>query len=143
MTTKELTGMTLDEKVFRKMGAEWEQSPDYYLPAEAYDDKAEYGWCWRINERLISDIHYCGSKTECTPLPLLLPPISSVWEVCAEFLVAFMRGNGYRYRITTLGTFVWEPIIKIKGDDCLAPIAEIKNDNIALAACEAFMEVEL
>ena len=75
--------------------------------------------------------------------PEELPPIETSWEVCAEFLVPFMRGEYYRYRITSLGTFAWEPILDIKDDDCEAPKAEIHNDNIVLAACKAFIEVEL
>jgi len=70
-----------------------------------------------------------------------LPPIDSQWEVCAKYLVPFMREKGYEYNLESDGYFWWitrnnkKMWIRIQG-------AELKDDNIAEAACKAFMEVE-
>lgn len=77
-----------------------------------------------------SDI-YCEDK---------VPPISSSWEVCAKWLVPFMGDNGYQYDIWTVAKSI--KIYYFRWDTQNTP-TEIKDDNIAEAACKAFMEVEL
>jgi len=69
-----------------------------------------------------------------TSIGIELPPIDSQWEVTAKYLVPFMREKGYEYDISGAGSyFGWEE----------STYAEIKNDNIAEAACKAFIEVSL
>lgn len=109
--------MTLTEQVFRKMG--W-----------THKGKNDINWGWYDN-----DFTYYSCDE--------LPPIDSQWEVTAKYLVPFMRERGWNYRITSLGTFAWEPLLRIYGEDAVAHKTEIKDDNIAKAACLAFMEVEL
>ena len=78
-----------------------------------------------------------------------LPPISSTWEDCAKYLVPFMRGKGFNwgteygapmgggpYDGQQLHEFYWHHTGKFV-------TVFIENDNIAFAACKAFMEVEL
>ena len=65
-----------------------------------------------------------------------LPPIETTWEVCAEYLVPFMREKHCDYLYDSC--FEWE-----NGDGHTIGSAEIHNDNIALTACKAFMEVEI
>ena len=117
--------MTLDEKVFRKMG--WTQTQEAIR--EGIGVSFVYFWkppgLYDFN-RLIKE----------------LPPISSSWEVCAEYLVPFMGGKGYEWTAqgfkqdSNVMHFLWW------GDED-SSCAKIKDDNIALAACEAFMEVIL
>jgi len=66
-----------------------------------------------------------------------LPPIDSQWEVTAKYLVPFMMEKGWDYDIMYAKEFRWCHT----DHDRLK--AEIKDDNIAEAACKAFMEVEL
>ena len=75
-----------------------------------------------------------------------LPPIDSQWEVTARFLVPFMRQRGFNYCVDgyswKLGMrFNWQG--QLEGQPYQESDAEIKDDNIAEAACKAFMEVEL
>ena len=141
--------MNIDEKVFRKMGAEWKLTGDVSY-AEAYDDKTEASWAWYLNNRLISFPVFYGEGSKLEPLPKTLPPISSVWEVCAEFLGKFMRGKGWEITIgLLLGAegqqrkdyqleFRWWQIGSLgtyKGHKV------IHNHKIAEAACEAFMKI--
>lgn len=79
--------------------------------------------------------------------PNALPPIETSWEVCAERLALFMKGKGWTYTIENHDLkkagwkmyFVWWDYAGINGWEK----KEIINDNIARAACEAFLEVEL
>jgi len=118
--------MTLTEQVFRKMGyhtmKDDDGNPYCWLNAEGRNDIGiipadDNGWCNR------------------------LPPIDSQWEVCAKYLVPFMRERP--------GKWEWEVFINMLGQkmfiwkDIQAVGIIIKDDNIAEAACEAFMEVEL
>ena len=109
--------MTLDEKVFRKMG----------LLKDLWTD----GALWSKGE---SAGH--------------LPPISSSWEVCAEYLVPFMREGGWDYTIYSSHfnyksedyspLFIWW-----RNEGYVSSEVVIKDDNIAFAACESFMEIKL
>lgn len=115
---------SLDEQVFRKMGWEWiEPTVDTPVaePYWAYDGK-------------VQTLDYEG-----------FPPISSVWEVTAKYLVPFMRERGWLYEIRMDGqgniAFAWQDNIDAGATEYI--YAEIKNDDLALAACESFMEVEL
>jgi len=57
----------------------------------------------------------------------------------AKYLVPFMRKNGWFYSTGSIaGIFAWH-----KGYGPEAVRKDIKDDNLALAACEAFMEMEL
>ena len=70
------------------------------------------------------------------------PPIETTWEVTAQYLVPFMREKGYQYECGDLdGVFSFWWFDEINGYGHKK--AEIKDDNLALAACEAFMEVEI
>jgi len=119
--------MTLREQVFRKMG--WQLIPEL-SEGTNYFPKGNY---------------WCGKEW---------PPIDSQWEVTAKYLVPFMRekknrNGGYTYSI--------EPYVGLYGEneerhfmqfewcheDFGAYTAKIKDDNIAEAACKAFMEVKL
>ena len=104
----------LNEAVARKMG--WEDHITNYPEDGPY-------WKNKITGAVIASDE--------------LPPISSSWEVCAKFLVAFMRERGYTYYILTTGDFAW------RRKDHYVVIAEIKDHDLALAACETFMEVKL
>jgi len=77
--------------------------------------------------------------------PKKLPPIETTWEVAAEYLVPFMRGKGYVMEIREGSLLSWlgtREVVNLDGPPNVF-YAEIKNDNLALAACEAFMEVNL
>lgn len=116
--------MTLIEQVFRKMG---------YIRK---DDGHKIFWSH-------PDLAYGENKLFLEPLPL----IDSQWEVCAKYLVPFMRERLFDYDITNnpipLKRFRWGDIED--GVVCWNTkwSAEIKDDNIAKAACEAFIEVSL
>jgi hypothetical protein len=111
----------LREKVFKKMG--WTQ--------ESTDTHTSFWW---------TD-HEMNEHEE------ILPPIETTWEVCAKYLVPYMRGKCWSwskqnsfsnacfpYMGGSKEWFVWRELKN--------PIkAEIINDNIARAACEAFLEV--
>jgi len=76
-----------------------------------------------------------------------LPPIETSWEVCTEYLVSFMDNKGWKYRLED-NKFVWArkelPHYTYADYGIQFAVTEtIKNDNIALAACQAFMEVEI
>ena len=123
--------MTLNEKVFRKMGYEvkyHEEGGMYYL-ADSTGKQVE----------VYQGIYFDIASTKEGAL-VTLPPIETSWEVCAEYLVPFMRGNNYHWYIPAPRR--GEPIkfIWVTGRNSEA---EIHNDNIALAACKAFMEVEI
>ena len=115
--------LELREKVFIKM--EWEQ-----LDAGRDTDDL---WWWKKDK---SDGGYFQE----------LPPIETSWEVCVEYLVPFMRERGIKWDIVnsrrpnTGRLFCWR---EKSTAEFLDKGLEIHNDNIALAACEAFMEVEM
>ncbi len=126
--------MTLIEQVFRKMGfsikrgslSDWYYWIDYDgievdLVTGSFDDE-------RINEADVIKI---------------LPKIDSQWEVTAKYLVPFMRRKGYIYNIPLLNPleFWWVPDKNYEDEKVKS--AKIKDDNIAEAACKAFMDVEL
>ena len=111
--------MTLDEKVFRKMGWDYCVGKDH-KPHEPF-------WVAPDGPQAIYKE---------------LPPISSVWEVCAKFLVLFMAQKKYYYLIDNnpymfRGKFHW------RGPYEKSISAEIKNDDLAEAACKSFMEIKL
>lgn len=110
--------MILDEQVFRKMG--WEDHITNY---------PEDGCYWKnknTREVIASDE---------------LPPISSQWEVCAKYLVPFMRERGWSYWIEE---FIMDIVFKWGNLELnTSYFVKIQNDNIAEVACKAFMEVEL
>ena len=70
-----------------------------------------------------------------------LPPIETTWEVTAKYLVPFMLEKGYGYEIDMEPSdgylFYWSS----SAQDAASGL--IINHDHALAACEAFMEVEL
>jgi len=143
--------MILDEKVFRKMGAEFKivernfESPN--------TGEMENAWAWSLNgvefdtayrhyrtaddvpEDTVWDTSFTGCDDE-------LPPISSSWEVCAKYLVPFMREKGWEFICE--GKYTDNKDYRQAGweNTYIAGVA-IKDDNLALAACEAFMEVKL
>lgn len=133
--------MTLTEQVFRKMGAELKIVPDRVHPFCNY-------WAWHLNNKQIAQ-EYARGKDEKPPhLANSLPPISSSWEVCAKWLVPFMEEAGFSWVTRkTLGWaatgskmkyFVWDNTEQ----NTILEFVIVKND-IAEAACKAFMEVEL
>ena len=77
-----------------------------------------------------------------TSIGIELPPIDSQWEITAKYLVPFMRDKGFDYQIV-----IWPTNMEVfKFGNLLKNIsyhAIIKDDNIAEAACKAFMKVEL
>jgi len=120
--------MTLREQVFRKMG--WKHHTEY-LPGCVAGESIKGYW---------SPPDFDGNNFECCVFQL--PPIDEQWEVTAKYLVPFMRL--YEYNISGGDDFNWVLISERKYDEPLSSgYAEIKDDNIAEAACKAFMEVEL
>ena len=118
----------LNTRVFRKMG--WERLHKNDLPHP---------------EMLIEEYHWCSKPKDILSGVVInkLPPISSSWEVCAEYLVPFMREREFYYFVSYMSGsdfpfFSWE-----HEDLNMIRQIKIKNDNIALAACEAFMEIKL
>jgi len=118
--------MTLTEQVFRKML--WTRKEDFNLNK----------YVWLDPEG--------NSYDE-------LPDIDDEWEVTAKWLVAFMRGKECGYAVTPVDdieVFAWGDF-KSSGVPGMEDVfyfnpikqVEIKDDNIAEAACKAFMEVEL
>lgn len=72
------------------------------------------------------------------------PPIETSWEVCAEYLVPFMREKGWDYEIKRedYGGFSSHFEWTYGPDSSKHDInAKIINDNLALAACEAFLQI--
>ena len=124
--------LELRQAVFEEMGAEWH---------EDQDAKGGLLFQWWLNNNPISDWTFCEE-----PSPELLPPIETSWEVCAEYLVPWMRERGYTY-------FVLDQQMDIDGTTCfhfgwdkkgmLCDFTVIKNDNLPKAACEVFMDVAL
>jgi len=114
------TEAELTEQVFRKMG--WEKIT--WVKDLSYIDNGD--WIHPDKDGRVQE----------------LPPIDSQWEVTAKYLVPFMREKGYKYNLESDGYFWWvtknsrRMWIRDQGE-------EIKDDNIAEAACKAFMEVEL
>ena len=126
------TEAELREQVFRKMG--WRKKP-FTLDSG------------KVIENLYWDITATEFDTEKMYPPLLLPPIETSWEVCAKYLVPFMRERGYSWTATVYQFsdrlhsdfhFEWWHETKTTVYE-----SDIKDDNIAEAACKAFMEVEL
>lgn len=119
--------MTLTEQVFRKMGAEIK--PDYKYKGDGIA-------CWILNDKIISNSVYLDKYSR----DLKLPPIDSQWEVCAKYLEKFMqeKPRSYSYHINDYCEFLW-----FDNNTGKKYKVEIKDDNIAQAACLAFMEVEL
>ena len=116
MRLAEENKMTLREQVARKMG--WEQI--VWTKGLNYIDNGDW-------------IH--PDKTERLEE---LPNWDESWEVCAKYVVAFMRERELAYGIR-FGIFYWHCLID--GEDKAK--TKIHNDDLAKAACEAFMEVEL
>jgi len=124
-----MENLELREQVFMKMGAVW-------IRPDPINRPNSYSWVmdnFEISIRLPDE----------EPAPRILPPIETTWEVTAKYLVPFMRGKGWSWdKQNSFGMtghkewFIWR--------ETKNPIrAEIINDNIALAACEAFMEVSI
>jgi len=134
--------MTLTEQVFRKMGI-------------LEISEVANGRYWKINGDVIGKIFskkYMGSAAQS------LPSIDSQWEVTAKWLVPFMRERGIDWFISNRKhysdethcneIFHWQvPLTdeaQLKaGYDVDWIEAEIIENNIAEAACKAFMEVSL
>ncbi len=117
--------MTLREQVFRKMGykdGDWKE-----------DDGSGHGRNNTIRGLVSPDGEYEFEYDD-------LPELSSQWEVTAKYLVAFIRERGFVYEIK-IPFFYW--INRELDDNNRWHEAEIKDDNLAEAACKAFMEVEL
>lgn len=131
---------SLDQRVFEKMGWEYKLLQHPNVPGDL-----GYGWVLSAGQFFTK-----------------LPPISSSWEVCAKFLVGFMRQKGYIFRIqlNTKNSYMLTYNLEKQDDWIMGPKdtmlniteenpdwweieTEIKDDNIAFAACEAFMEVKL
>ena len=120
-----MENLELREQVFRKMGCVLEN---------LYSDEFEYEsyYIWRKPEWRGTDQWWKN-----------LPPIETTWEVTAKYLVPFMRGNGWSWdKQNSFGMtghkewFIWR--------ETKNPIrAEIINNDLARAACEAFMEVSI
>jgi len=114
--------MNLREQVFRKMGG-W-----------TYLEKSEFGPAqWTDGNNGYYE----------------LPPIDSSWEVCAKYLVPFMREKGYEYNIKSHSThcnqksFEWLELGTTEDMILCVTSAEIIDDKLPEAACKAFMEVNL
>jgi len=126
--------MTLTEQVFRKMG--WELHIEEELDNDDGHHKKHVWW------NTVEGNHHFALWFRAEEAYKHLPPIDSQWEVTAKWLVPFMREKNWLYRVTSLGTFAWHNTPDFP-DDGIAHKAEIKDDNIAEAACKTFMEVEL
>ena len=115
--------MTLDEQVFRKIG--WVTN--------------DHDSFWRHPDK------ECGTR-----YGHLLPPIELKWEVTVKYLVPFMKKIKWsRYTIKD-NKFTWQMDSEIMPHWTDADLlidtshsAEVKDDNIAFAACEAFMKLKL
>ena len=126
--------MTLHEQVFRKIGAEIKPDPEY---------KGGEIYCWILNGQVISNSVHLEKYRD----SLTLPPVSSQWEVCAKYLVPFMRERGFDYHIqnfeTRLGKyFCWHGQPE-RSTEFQNRQAKILRNDIAEAACKAFMELKL
>ena len=109
--------LELRSAVFRKMG---------YIHIDLYDDvEIEPYLIWRLPD---SDREEWWRN---------LPPIETSWEVCAKYLIPFMRERGWNYHIVS-GQFSWEWASWEKQHS-----VDVIDHNIALAACKAFMEVSV
>ena len=126
--------LELREKVFGKMG--WELRVQEEVENDDGIHKKHVWW------NPITGNHNFALWYEVENASEHLPPVEISWEVCAEYLVAFMRDQNCEWAVSqnpmSIGKdFVWYGCQHgDKGE-------EIKDDNIALAACKAFMEVEL
>lgn len=121
--------LELREKVFRKMG--WKKENEFLAPGPYKDiiDRAEhlYNWAHPTIPKQLEE----------------LPPLETSWEVCAEYLVPWMRRKKYQplAGVNDIGEefFRWfhENNFNVKREVLM------QGFNIPLAACQAFMEVEL
>ena len=76
---------------------------------------------------------------------IYLPSIETTWEVCAEYLVPFMMEKDQTYQVSNHyyeGMHFQWGALDMNGYGPIT-MAEIINDNIALAACKSFLEVDL
>ena len=126
--------LVLREKVYRKLG--W----DVWHSHTNSDDEDYYYW-GKDGQRLNDIVFLIGDHAD----EVCLPSIETDWQVTAEYLVKFMREKGWKYYIDSYKvfdkyTFAWQNFNLAPNTDL---IAEIINDNISKAACEAFLEVEL
>lgn len=142
--------MTLREQVFRKMG--WE-------PEHHRDDL--YRWV-KDGVRLNSIV---ATKQEIGD-EVMFPPIDEQWEVCAKYLVSFMRERNYRMSVNyreysnrkkDCYEFCWYQLHDTEKSEMLLLYSEYMDvprnkmscefiglsKNIAEAACKAFLGVEL
>lgn len=122
----------LTEQVFLKLGAE-------IKPCLVY--QGEGVGSWQLNGKAISNSVQLDDYMD----SLMLPLIADQWEVSAKFLVPFLEERDYFYQIIPgeeIGNlpklyFMWKK--EMHGFEA----AEIKNHNIAGAACKAFMDMKL
>lgn len=114
--------LELREKVFKRMG--WELTSLNY-----------FGLHWKYPDMPVLTAGNVIWEDE-------LPPIETDWQVTAQYLLPFMRGKGFGYELLENESgikvyFHWMPRHIHSG----CSTSEIINDNIALAACQAFLEV--
>lgn len=112
--------LELRRSVFEKMG--WELNSGKHFTFWKYPD---------MPELTFENVIYRNN----------LPKIETDWQVTAQYLVPFMREKGFVYAIEE-SHFIWIYVGCDNSD--ISPI-EIKiiDNNLPLAACKAFMEVEL
>ena len=116
--------MTIDEKVAEKMG--WKLWPG--------NDTTEGVDYWSISK-------YWNDKHP------TLPKFSSDWND-TKILIKFMRERGYEWDVPYYFDEEGNKAVhwwKIDGDDADSPVgtAIVIDDNLPLAACEAFLQIDL
>jgi len=124
---------TLDEKVAEKMGWEWKRVRTYGYPTN--DDIHGYGWAWTNGKENFGEVKYT-SEANGPPPSYPLPPFSTDWNA-TKIVIKFMRERGYEYDIEG-GEFFW----MYPSKPCTA-YKKITDDNLPLAACEAFLQIDL
>ena len=141
---------TLDEKVAEKMGWEWKRVRTYGYPTN--DDIHGYGWAWTNGKENFGEVKYT-SEANGPPPSYPLPPFSTDWNA-TKIVIKFMRERGYSYCVYddyVAGIdrifFYWgNPKEPIQGYAIAAEVeitVEIIDDDLLLAACEAFLQIDL
>jgi len=116
---------TLDEQVAEKMG--WKQSPTMM-----WEQPGPSG-------RVTSDEDYAkGIIVSDSWMHSYPPKFSSDWNA-TKILIKFMRERGYEYGVRGDVFYWWIENYGVISEGS----AEIIDDNLPLAACEAFLQLDL
>lgn len=111
--------------VFERMGCKWKSVFKPHRNISQVDS-----FCWVLDGEEIS-IRINDEE----PRPSLLPSIEITWSETVR-LIEWMRERGWDYEISGEGMKFWWIF-----DADLDEGEVIKNDNLPLAACEAFLQI--